>query len=303
MQPRVVIIGGPTASGKTSLAIAIARKLKTDIISFDSRQLYQELNIGVARPTPEELNSVRHHFIAEASIKDPWTAARYAQEATSRLESVIHDRGSVVLCGGTGLYLKALTHGLDNIPGENPALREELNSLLRHSGPDALLHRLSGLDSSAPDMIDSSNPARLIRAIEILEAHPGKKLSELRKGQTAAIPYPCHYFGIDWPRETLYERIHERVDQMMASGLLEEVKGLSAFRHLSVMKTVGYAELFDYLDGHTDLETAVSLIRQHTRNYAKRQLTWFRNQTPMAWFNPGEAEQRITAGLQELGLF
>lgn len=302
MQPRVVIIGGPTASGKTSLAIAIAQKLNTDIISFDSRQLYKQLNIGVARPSPEELASVRHHFIAEANISDPWSAARFAEEAAVRLEAVVQQKGTAVLCGGTGLYLKSLIHGLDHFPLNDAQLRDDLNRTLESSGIDALRQRLLQLDPQAAENIDLFNPARVIRAIEILEANPGKPLATLRKGSAREFPYACQYYGINWPRELLYERINRRVDDMIAAGLKEEVASLEAFKHLSVMKTVGYAEIFDFLEGRTNWETAVELIKQHTRNYAKRQLTWFRNQTPMKWLSPEIAEDIITEDLRDFKL-
>lgn len=298
MQPRVVIIGGPTASGKTSLAIAIARKLNTDIISFDSRQLYKQLNIGVARPSPEELSTVRHHFIAEADISEPWTAARFAEEAAIRLQDIVQQKGSAVLCGGTGLYLRSLIHGLDHFPLTDTQLREDLNHTLQSSGIDALRRRLLHLDPLAAENIDTSNPARVIRAIEILEANPGLPLASLRKGESREFPYPCNYYGLNWPRETLYERINRRVDAMITAGLLQEAESLSAFKHFSVMKTVGYTEIFDFLDGKTSWETAVELIKQHTRNYAKRQLTWFRNQTPMKWLLPETAEAIITEDLR-----
>lgn len=300
-QPGIIVIAGPTASGKTELAIRVAEKLHTEIISFDSRQIYQELNIGVARPTVEELRRVKHHFIACGTILEPWTAAFYAAQARTCLNEVISRTGTAVLCGGTGLYLQALTDGLDELPAASPEIRSQIDRLRAEAGEHHLAEKLLETDPDAGEFVQLTNPARVQRALEILLQLPGKKLKDVFVKEGRQIDHQLHMFGIDMPRELLYQRINDRVSSMFRQGLTEEVRSLLPYRNSSALRTVGYTELFEYLDGHINLEEAEARIAQHTRNYAKRQMTWFRNKTNLTWLPYNQAEPAIFAALRDHG--
>jgi len=272
----LILITGPTASGKTSLAIELAKKHGCDIVSADSRQVYRELNIGVARPTQEELNAAPHHLIAHRSIHEEYNTGLYVSEATNVLNQIWADHENAILCGGTGLYFKALLVGLDNLPTRNIILREELELIKNESGTTGLWNRLQKSNPQIAETIDKNNPQRLIRAIEISEA----ETSEAPKGQQNQFNYPFRilHYPILPEREVLYKRINLRVDKMIDEGLLNEAQGLIDFQHLSALKTVGYSELWPYFSGEVSLDFAIDKIKQHSRNYAKRQITWFKNQ-------------------------
>lgn len=268
---QLVVIGGPTASGKTALAISLAKQWNTVIISADSRQFYKELSIGTAKPTREELATVPHYFVGHLAVTDTYTAADYEKEALEKIQHLftIHDR--VIATGGSGLFIQALTEGLDPAPPADPVLRERLAALLAAEGIQALQEQLLRKDAARYHQTDLYNPQRLIRAIEMAE-HPLPAAP-----QKTIRTFDIIKFALNPPREELYRRINERVDLMLQQGLLEEVKSVYAFKDLNALQTVGYKELFDHLDGHSTLAQAAALIKQHTRNYAKRQLTWFRN--------------------------
>jgi tRNA dimethylallyltransferase len=269
---RLIVIAGPTGVGKTRFAIQLAQHFKTEIISADSRQLFKELNIGVARPTKEELSTVKHHFIASHSIHEDYNAGKYEREVNECLEQLFVKHDVVVMCGGTGLYIKAATEGLDDLPAQDKELRNELNALFNNSGMEGLLKRLDdlGIDKQG---IEVDNPQRVIRAIEI-----NKLKSKMKSKSKTNRAYKCSYYFLNRDREKLYERINQRVDMMLEDGLLKEVKNLHPHKDLNSLKTVGYQELFDAFDGKWTQQEAIEKIKQHTRNYAKRQLTWFRNQ-------------------------
>ena len=287
--PQIILIGGPTASGKTRLAIDWAKKLNTEIINADSRQIYQELNIGVARPTLEELNDVKHHLIASHSIQVPINAWQYAQEARKIATELIERNGHVVVCGGTGLYMDALVNGLDELPPISPEKRDELNIVsMMPNGLNLLVNRLLQQDNDAEKWVELTNPARVIRALELVETS-GKSLAALRFNSSQA-PDPISFswgcYALDLKREYLYQRINQRVDQMLEHGFLKEAESLFENRHLTALKTVGYSELFSFFEGSLDWSSAIDLIKQKTRNYAKRQTTWYKHHLNTQWINP-----------------
>lgn len=272
----LILLGGPTASGKTALAIELARALGTEIISADSRQCYRELRIGAARPQPEELAAVKHHFIASHSIKEHVTAATFEAVAIQTAEELFKYRNEVVVAGGTGLYLRALAQGLDPMPHIPEEIRKECRHLYEQLGLEGLQKEVAKEDPRFMQGSEQANPHRLLRALEVVRA-TGSTLASFQKGAGAKRPFSLLSVYVDLPRETLYTRINDRVEAMMEAGLLEEVTALLPFKEEKALQTVGYAELFQYLEGGSTLEDAVRAIQQHTRNYAKRQITWFRN--------------------------
>lgn len=276
IKPKLWVIVGPTAVGKTSKAIEIAQKFKTEIINADSRQVYQELNIGVARPTTEELQMVHHHFIASHSIFNPLTAGQYEREALPLVGAILETYGSAVLVGGSGLYIKALIEGLDDLP-KDTSIRNSLALTASEQGWELLEKLVQMKDPEYALSADLKNPRRLIRALEVMEI-TGLKYSELRKNVLAKRNFEVEWIVMEMDRSTLYQRINDRVEVMIQLGLIEEVRNLLKYRNLEALQTVGYSELFDYFEGKTTLENAIELIKQHSRNYAKRQITWFKHQ-------------------------
>lgn len=284
MEPILLIIQGPTASGKTSLAIELALYFDTQIISADARQFYFEMSIGTAKPSDIELSQVKHHFINSHSIQQDFTAANFAQEATMILKRLFETRKVVVLVGGSNMYIDALIDGLDDIPSDL-SLKKELNSILEKNGIDVFLDELKEKDPETFTTIDKNNPHRILRAIEAIRLS-GQKFSELKSGNKQQNKFNTFRFALQWERSVLYDRINQRVDLMMDQGLLAEVKSLLPNKTLNPLNTVGYKELFAHLDGQTDLIKAIELIKQHTRNYAKRQLTWMNRYDDVIWLNP-----------------
>lgn len=285
-----IIIAGPTAVGKTSLAIQVAKALGTEIISADSRQCYKELDIGVARPSPAELSQVKHHFIASHSIAEDVSAATFETYALETAVSLFRRHNTVVMVGGTGLYIKAFTEGLDDVPGIDPAIRSSIIAAYDQHGTDWLRDQLQKQDPLFYATGEIKNPQRMMRALEVIQS-TGRSIRYYQTGRRQDRPFRVIKIGLDLGRTELYDRINHRVDQMMHQGLLKEVEGLSPWRHLNALQTVGYAEIFEHLEGKISLETAVALIKQHTRHYAKRQLTWFRRDAGMHWFHPGEFQK------------
>jgi tRNA dimethylallyltransferase len=282
--PTLLIIQGPTASGKTKLAIDLALHFDTQIISADARQFYSEMSIGTAKPSEIELAKAKHHFINSHSIQQDFTAANFAQEASILLHRLFETKKFVVLVGGSNMYIDALIDGLDDIPSDI-SLKKELNSILEINGIDEFLEELKEKDPETYLSIDKNNPHRVLRAIEAIRL-TGKKISELKQGLKKNNPFNTIRFAIEWGRDTLYNRINQRVDSMMEEGLLEEVRSLMPQRSLNALKTVGYTELIKHLDGEITLDFALDQIKQHTRNYAKRQLTWLRRYHDLYWLDP-----------------
>ena len=284
---RLIVVGGPTASGKTSLGIEIAQHFNTEILSADSRQFYAELNIGVARPSDEELATVKHHFIAHKSIHDYYSAGEFARDAMSVLSDLFKKYDVVVMVGGSGLFINAVLHGFHGDIKDDGTVRRQLDDIYKREGISALQKLLQDSDNEEYESIDLNNPQRIMRAIELVKL-TGKTQSERTQEDLKARDFKTIEIAIDHPREVLYDRINHRVDLMMKAGLLDEVKSLINHRELNALKTVGYAELFDALDGTISMEEAVEKVKQNTRRYAKRQMTWFRNKSKTTWFKPEE---------------
>ena len=295
----LICIGGPTASGKTKLAIELALTLGCEIISFDSRQVYRELNIGVAKPSIEELNAVRHHFIDHTSIIEPFNAAKFENEAITLLDSLFVDRDYMVAVGGTGLYINALLNGLDDIPDISSATESYIEAQYAEKGIAWLQNFILQNDSSYSLIADMNNPMRLLRASKIIHSS-GKKYSDYRVGVPKKRNFSTLNYYLNPDRNQLYDKINQRVDVMMDKGLLEEVKGLMEYKSLKPLMTVGYSELSEHLDGVTGLEEAISKIKQNTRRYAKRQFTWFKNQGTWHPLNPDTLEQIIQSIIKDI---
>lgn len=283
----LLVIVGPTGSGKTDLSIRLAQHYGAPILSTDSRQLYRGMPIGTAQPDAEQLQAVEHHFIASHDIQEDLSCGQYATQALACLERLFVTHDQVVAVGGSGLYVKALCEGMDDLPQADPALRAALTRRLADEGVDALAEQLRELDPRYYEEVDRRNPARVLRAVEVC-LQTGRPYSEQRTGRRRKRPFEVVKIGIDLPRAELYERINRRVDRMLADGLEAEARALYPYRSLNALQTVGYREFFDYFDGRTSYEEAVELIKRNSRRYAKRQLTWFRRDPEIRWFHPTE---------------
>lgn len=281
----VIVIAGPTAVGKTAVAIQLAGHFNTEIISADSRQCFKELNIGVARPANEELKEVKHHFIASHSIHDTVTAAGFEQFALQKVQELFQQHDVVIMVGGTGLYIKAFCEGLDHIPEIDPVIRQNIVLAYEENGISWLKEQLKVKDPEFANAGEMQNPQRMMRALEVVES-TGQSILSFRKGEKTERDFNIIKIGLELPKEELKRNINSRVDKMMQTGLVEEVKQLVPYKQLNALQTVGYAELFEYLDGKLTLEEAVDRIKINTRQYAKRQLTWFRKDKEINWFAP-----------------
>lgn len=291
--PTVVVIAGPTASGKTALAIWLAEKLGTQILSADSRQCYQELNIGVARPSPEELLQVHHYFIASHSIQETVNAGSYATYGLKVLDELFERFGIVLVVGGTGLYLKALIEGVDDMPPIPMSIRQGVTEQYNKNGLPWLQQEIRLQDPAFWAQAEQANPQRLMRGLEFKLA-TGTSILEFRKNEPQQRNFKVIKIGLELPRAILYERINLRVDQMLVAGLEKEVQGLLPFRDLNALQTVGYKELFDYFDLKTGRAKAIESIKQNTRHYAKRQMTWFKKDENFQWFDPSDKENILS---------
>lgn len=284
---RLLVVVGPTGSGKTDLSIRLARHYGAPILSTDSRQVYRGMAIGTAQPSEEEMEAAEHHFIASHDIEDNLSCGEYEVQALARLKELFERHDHVVAVGGSGLYVRALCEGMDDLPRADASLRAELSAQLAEMGVEALAERLRLLDPVYYERVDRNNPARVVRALEVC-LQTGRPYSELRTGRRRKRDFETVKIGVDLPREVLYDRIDRRVDAMMAAGLEAEARALYPFRELNALQTVGYRELFDHFDGRTTLEEAVELIKRNSRRYAKRQLTWFRRDADIRWFAPDD---------------
>ena len=284
MQNTLVVIAGPTAVGKTAFSVELAQHLKTEIISADSRQFYKELTIGTAKPTAIELAACQHHFINHIHLKENYTAAQFEEEALALCNLKFMQHQQLVLTGGSGLYIDALCHGFDDAPPSNPAVRAELDLVLKNNGIKALQQMLIQLDPDYSQKVDINNPQRLIRSIEINQLS-GKNMHFFLKGKVKQRPFKILKICLTMDRELLYERINKRVDHMIVNGLEDEALAYYHLKDINALQTVGYKEFFDYFEGNYSYTEAVDKIKQNSRNYAKRQLTWFKRDKEYTWFD------------------
>lgn len=289
---RLIVIVGPTGSGKTDLSIRLALHYRAPILSTDSRQVYRSMPIGTAQPTDEQLKTVEHHFIASHDIKDRLNCGEYEVQALACLEKLFAQHDDVVAVGGSGLYVRALCEGMDELPQADEALRRELERRLADEGIGALAAQLRELDPRYYEEVDRSNPARVVRALEVC-LQTGRPYSAQRTGVRRERPFRIIKIGVNLPREVLYDRINRRVDAMVAEGLEAEARRLYPHRELNALQTVGYREFFDCFDGRVTRDEAVELIKRNTRRYAKRQLTWFRRDPEIRWFSPTDDAMMI----------
>ncbi|MBK7568774.1 MAG: tRNA (adenosine(37)-N6)-dimethylallyltransferase MiaA [Bacteroidetes bacterium] len=289
-EKHLIVIAGPTAVGKTAIAIRLAQHFNTDIISADARQFYKEMNIGTAKPTDEQLKLIPHHFINFLSVNDVYNVGQYEKDVLEKLNELFKTHDVVIMTGGAGLFIRAVTEGLDVLPSADPEIRESLQELFETQGIEALQIKLEDVDPEYYKKVDIQNPVRLIRALEVFYA-TGKPISTFHIRETPERPFKSIKICLEIERETLYNIINNRVDKMIDNGLLKEAENLFPLRHLNALQTVGYSELFDYLENTTDLKTAIEKIKQNTRNYAKRQMTWFRKDKEFVWINADDYEK------------
>ena len=280
---KVVAISGPTGVGKTALAISLANHFQTDIISCDSRQFYKEMSIGVARPSMEELNAARHHFISFLSVEEEYTAGMFSRDARAKIQELFQTNEVVIVVGGSMLYMDALLYGLDELPGDKE-IRNALNQRCEEEGLFVLVEELKAKDPDFASSVDLENAHRVIRALEVIQI-TGKPFSELRTKSNDAIDAKIIHVFLSGEREWVYDRINRRVDKMVEEGLFEEVQGLQSMQHLQSLNTVGYKEIFKYIEGSCSKEEAVAEVKKNTRNYAKRQMTWYRNKPHVRQFD------------------
>lgn len=285
----LIVLAGPTASGKTATAIKLAKALDAEIISADSRQFYKELSIGTAAPTAEELSQVKHHFVHNLSIEDKYDVADYEKDVLSFLKQYFNTKNVAIMTGGSGLFIDAVCNGLDSMPDISEEVRNRVSKMLEADGIEGLQREVERVDNDYFQVVDKQNPRRLQRALEVYY-QTGKPYSTFRQRNVAKRDFEITKLAILWDRDKLIERINQRVDMMMQQGLLDEVKSVYQKRHLNSLNTVGYKELFDYLDGKCTLEQAVEQIKINTRQYAKRQMTWLRKNGDYQWFTIDEVD-------------
>lgn len=290
LKGNLVVIAGPTAVGKTDLCICLAQHFDAEVISSDSRQLYKEMQIGTARPGVQEMQGIPHHFINSHSVRDLYSAGDFERDVDRLLKEYFQKKETAILCGGTGLFVRAVTHGLDEMPSAPEELRAELMHRLNTEGLEALQKELAALDPVSCLHMDIQNPQRVVRALEVCLS-TGKPFSEFRVKEPKKHDYKLIRIGLERPREELYGRINHRVDLMLEQGLVEEVRSLLPFENKNALQTVGYKEVFGYLRGDYDYTTMTELLKRNTRRYAKRQMTWFKNQDTFEWFHPGDEEE------------
>lgn len=279
---RLIVIVGPTAIGKTATAVRMAQQMHTEIISCDSRQFYNEMNIGVARPSPNELEAAKHHFIACRSVSNPYNVYDFEHDALALLDSLFVNHDTVIAVGGSGLYIDALCKGINLMPDPSPELRNELSSRIANGQLDLLISELKRLDPDYYNVVDLKNPIRIQRALEVIYTS-GLPYSQLIGKPLPNRPFEIEKIGLRCQRDTLRQRIYSRVEIMMTQGLLQEAESLIPYRHLNTLNTVGYKELFSYFDGKCTLQQAVTDIKNHTWQYAKKQISWFARYSDISW--------------------
>jgi tRNA dimethylallyltransferase len=296
MQNTLIVIAGPTAIGKTDLTVTLAQKFNTEIVSADSRQVFKELSIGTAVPDEQQLKTVKHHLIQHKSIHENYNASNYEQDALLILETLFQKNPVVFMTGGSGMYIEAVCSGIDDMPDIKPEIRDKATQMLNEKGKVYLQEILKKEDPEYYHETDIQNPARLIRGVEML-LQTGKPFSLFRKKTQRPRPFKIIRIALDTDRAILHNRINTRVDQMLEQGLLDEVRAVLPYRHLTSLKTVGYQEFFDYFNGDISLEEATDLVKRNTRRYARKQLSWFRRNKTTQWFAPA-AESEISEFIQ-----
>lgn len=292
MNKTLIIIAGPTAIGKTALAIKLAQYFKTEIISADSRQFYKEMSIGTAKPSKDELESVKHHLIDSHSVVNPLNAGDFEKESIKIINELFVNHNDIIMVGGSGLFINAVCYGFDPLPVASAEIREQLNKDFEEKGITYLQERLKLIDPEYFNEVDIHNPQRIIRALEVYES-TGDTFSSLRTKNKKQRPFNIIKIGLNSDRDELYRRINLRVDEMVQNGLFEEVKSLLNYKHLNALNTVGYSEIFDFLNNKCTKEEAIEKIKQNTRRFAKRQITWFKKTDDIQWFNPNQFESII----------
>lgn len=293
MQKHLIVLNGPTGIGKTKTGIQIAKNFKTEIVSADSRQIYKEMTIGTAVPDFEELNAVKHHFIQTHSIHEVYNASRYENEALDVIDSVLKTNNLVLLVGGSMLYIDAVCRGIDIMPDADAEIRKMLKDKLEKEGLESLRFQLKKIDPNYYNSVDLKNPNRIIHALEI-SIQTGKPYSSFRSNPNKTRSFSIIKIGLNCDRKKLHNRINYRVDQMIDAGLENEARNLHHLKHLNALNTVGYRELFAYFDGKTTLEKAIELIKRNSRRYARKQLTWFRSDNEINWFEPEQSNEIIS---------
>ena len=291
---KLIVIVGPTAVGKTKLAVQLAKLLQTEIISADSRQFYEKLDIGTAKPTAKEMQNIPHHFIDNKILSAEYSCSQFEKEALLLLDQKFDSLNEMIMVGGSGLYVQAVCEGFDTeIPTSNREIREKLAAVLEKDGLGKLQEMLLQLDRDFYAQVDINNPIRVMRAIEVCRI-TGKKYSELRKGKGKERGFDCIKIGLELPREELYERINQRVDEMLDQGLEQEARNVMQFKKNNALKTVGYKEFFSYFEGRLTKEEAIEKIKTNSRRYAKKQMTWFKKDGEINWFHPDDVDKIIT---------
>lgn len=286
---KLVVVAGPTAVGKTTVAIRLAREFGTAVISADSRQIFREMTIGTAKPTPEERQDIPHYFVDSRSVAEDYDAATYAEEALAVIDDLFRRHDALILCGGSGLYIRGVCDGFDDIPEVPGEVRTELMEQYEQHGLTWLQERMRQVDPGALKMMDEKNPHRLIRALEV-KLHTGESIVSFRTNKKHERNFEAIKIGLTLPREELYARIDARMDDMIANGLFDEARALYPLRHQNALQTVGYQEIFDFMENKYDYDECVRLLKRNSRRYAKRQLTWFKKDTGFTWFTPYEMD-------------
>jgi tRNA dimethylallyltransferase len=291
-EKKLILIVGPTAVGKTELCLTLAKRFDTEIVSCDSRQFYREMHLGTAKPSSEELAQVRHHLIDSLSIEEEYDVKRFEKDALAILDEIFQRKSVAVMTGGSGLFADAITKGFDDIPEIDPQIRSRIIADFEEKGLEWLQGQIATVDPEYYEQVDRQNPQRLMRALEV-SLGTGLKFSSFRIKAKVSRPFEVIKIGLERERDELYQRIDWRMDQMIEAGLFEEAASLFDRRHLNAMQTVGYLEIFGFLEGNYDREEAIRLLKRNSRRYAKRQLTWFRRDPEIRWFHPDQTEEII----------
>ena len=289
-EKHVLVIVGPTAVGKTQLTVQLAKELGVSVLNADSRQVFKELKIGTAKPAPIEMSGVKHYFVNDRNITQEFSAGHFEKEGLEVLAEIFENRDVAIVSGGSGLYVDALCYGFSDIPKVKNELRENLKERVKKEGLEVLFEQLKILDPNYANEIDPDNQQRIVRALEVCIG-TGKPFSAFRTGSAQKRNFKIHFIGLELPREQLYERINSRLDTMVENGLFEEAQRMLPYRQHNALQTVGYTEIFGYLDGHYDKQEAIRLLKRNSRRYAKRQLTWFKKNESVHWFEPTQIDQ------------